>query len=132
MPVRLRRLLAKRQTITGSAIGETPHPRNFSPGNEPQGTKDLYVVMKKSLPKFKNEEQERDFWASHDSVDYIDWRKAKRVVLPNLKPSSQVISLRLPKPMLEQLKSLANKRDVPYQTLLKIFIAERIKAELES
>ena len=87
--------------------------------------------MKKALPKFRDEEQERKFWASHDSADFIDWRKAKRMLLPNLKPSSQGISLRLPKPMLEQLKLLANKRDVPYQSLLKIFIAERLKAEFE-
>ncbi|MGO9455064.1 MAG: BrnA antitoxin family protein [Candidatus Binataceae bacterium] len=87
--------------------------------------------MKKTLPKFKSEEQEQEFWASHDSTDFIDWRKAKKVLLPNLRPSSQVISLRLPKPMLEQLKLLANKRDVPYQSLLKMFIADRLKIELE-
>ena len=88
--------------------------------------------MKKALPKFKSEEQEREFWASHDSTEFVDWRKGKRVALPNLKPSSQTISLRLPKPMLERLKLLANKRDVPYQSLLKMFVAERLKAELEA
>ena len=88
--------------------------------------------MKKALPKFKSEEQEREFWASHDSTEFVDWRKGKRVALPNLKPSSQTISLRLPKPMLERLKLLANKRDVPYQSLLKMFLAERLKAELEA
>ncbi len=88
--------------------------------------------MKKALPKFKSEEQERKFWASHDSTEFVDWRKGKRVALPNLKPSSQTISLRLPKPMLERLKLLANKRDVPYQSLLKMFLAERLKAELEA
>ncbi len=70
--------------------------------------------MKKVLPKFRTEDAEREFWASHDSVGYIDWRKGKRVTLPNLKPSSQTISIRLPKPMLDRLKLLANKRDVPY------------------
>ncbi len=88
--------------------------------------------MKKALPKFKSEDSEREFWAQHDSVDFIDWRKAKRVTFPNLRPSSQTISLRLPKPMLDRLKLLANKRDVPYQSLLKMFVAERLKAEFES
>ena len=87
--------------------------------------------MKKALPKFKSEEAEREFWAAHDSTEFIDWRKGRRVTLPNLKPSSQTISLRLPKPMLDRLKLLANKRDVPYQSLLKVFVAERLKAELK-
>ena len=87
--------------------------------------------MKKALPKFKNEEAEREFWAKHDSTDFIDWRRAKRTTLPNLKPSSQTISLRLPKPMLDRLKQLANKRDVPYQSLLKMFVADRLEAELK-
>jgi predicted DNA binding CopG/RHH family protein len=88
--------------------------------------------MKKRLPKFTNEDQEREFWSQHDSADYLDWRQAERVVLPNLRPSSQTISLRLPKPMVDQLKLLANKRDVPYQSLLKIFVAERLKAEFKN
>jgi predicted DNA binding CopG/RHH family protein len=88
--------------------------------------------MKKPIPRFKSEDAEREFWATHDSTDYVDWRKAKRVALANLKPSSQTISLRLPKPMLDRLKLLAHKRDVPYQSLLKMFVAERLKAELES
>lgn len=87
--------------------------------------------MKKRIPKFKNEHAEQEFWSAHDSVDYIDWRKAKRVILPKLKPSSQTISLRLPKPMLDLLKLLANKHDVPYQSLLKMFLADRLKAEWE-
>ena len=86
--------------------------------------------MIKKLPKFKDEDEEREFWASHDSADYIDWKKAKRVTLPNLKPSVKKISLRLPESMLEELKLLANKRDVPYQSLLKIFLSERIEKEL--
>jgi len=93
---------------------------------------DLAVIMKKPIPKFKSEDAEREFWATHDSADYIDWRKSKRVILPNLKPSSQTISLRLPKPMLDRLKLLANKRDVPYQSLLKMFVADRLKAEFGS
>ncbi|MGB9380087.1 BrnA antitoxin family protein [Candidatus Binatus sp.] len=88
--------------------------------------------MKKVVPRFKTEDAEREFWASHDSTDYIEWRKARRSTLPKLKPSSQTISIRLPKPMLDRLKLLANKRDVPYQSLLKIFVAERLKAEFKS
>lgn len=87
--------------------------------------------MKKPIPRFKNEEAEREFWASHDSTDFIEWRRAKRTTLPNLKPSSQTISLRLPKPMLARLKQLANKRDVPYQSLLKMFVADRLAVELQ-
>jgi predicted DNA binding CopG/RHH family protein len=87
--------------------------------------------MKKPIPRFKNEDAEREFWASHDSTDFIDWRKAGRATLPNLKPSSQTISLRLPKPMLARLKQLAHKRDVPYQSLLKMFVADRLAAELQ-
>jgi len=87
--------------------------------------------MEKTLPKFKSEDAERKFWASHDSVGFIDWRKGKHVTLPNLKPSSQTISLRLAKPMLDRLKLLAHKRDEPYQSVLKMFLADRMKAELK-
>lgn len=86
---------------------------------------------RKRIPKFKNEDQEREFWSKHDSTDYLDWKTAKRVTLPNLKPSVKTISIRLPQMMLEEPKLLANKRDVPYQSLLKMFLAERIEAELE-
>lgn len=86
--------------------------------------------MKKKIPKFENEDQERDFWAGHDSTEYVGWDKAKRMKFPNLKPSTRTISIRLPESMLEDLKMLANKRDVPYQSLLKIFLAERIREEL--
>ncbi|MFV1950422.1 MAG: BrnA antitoxin family protein, partial [Nitrospinota bacterium] len=83
--------------------------------------------MKKRIPKFKNEDEERDFWASHDSTEYVNWKEGKKVILYNLKPSIKTISLRLPESMFEELKLLANKRDVPYQSLLKIFLAERIE-----
>jgi predicted DNA binding CopG/RHH family protein len=83
----------------------------------------------KKLPKFKTEAAERRFWAEHDSIEHIDWDRAHRVVLPNLKPSQTTISLRLPGMMLAELKRLANKRDVPYQSLLKMFLAERIDEE---
>jgi len=88
--------------------------------------------MNKKIPKFKNEDEERDFWAARDSTVYVNWKKAKRVVLPNLKPSVKTISLRLPEAMLEELKLLAHKRDVPYQSLLKIFLSERIREELKA
>jgi predicted DNA binding CopG/RHH family protein len=87
--------------------------------------------MRSVIPKFKSENKERAFWAKHDSTEFIDWRRAKKVVLPNLKPSVKTISIRLPEMMLEELKLLANKRDIPYQSLLKIFLAERLKDELE-
>ena len=85
----------------------------------------------KDIPKFKNEEEERQFWAEHDSTEYVDWSKAARGVFPNLKPSTKTISLRLPESMLEELKLLANKNDVPYQSLVKVFLSERIESELQ-
>jgi predicted DNA binding CopG/RHH family protein len=86
----------------------------------------------KKLPKFKSEDEEREFWANHDSTEYVDWEEATTVVMPKLKPSLKTISLRLPETMLEELKLLANKRDVPYQSLLKMFLAERISKEFHS
>ena len=85
----------------------------------------------KKLPTFSSEEAERKFWAEHDSTEYVDWSKAKRAVFPNLKPSTKTISLRLPETLLAELKLLANKRDVPYQSLLKVFLAERVESELQ-
>jgi len=79
--------------------------------------------------QFKSEAAERAFWQETDTADFVDWSKAKRVRFPNLKPSTATISLRLPESMLEELKVLANQRDVPYQSLLKVFLAERIAAE---
>lgn len=87
---------------------------------------------KKSLPHFATEAEERKFWESHDTADYVDWSRAQRVVFPNLKPSTTTISLRLPSPLLADLKVLANKRDVPYQSLLKVFVAERVASEQRS
>jgi predicted DNA binding CopG/RHH family protein len=88
--------------------------------------------MKKKVPEFQNEDAERKFWVTHDSTEFVDWKRAKKTVLPNLKPSVKTISLRLPESMLEELKLLANKRDVPYQSLLKIFLSERIREELRA
>lgn len=84
----------------------------------------------KPIPKFESEDEEQRFWAGEDSADYIDWSRARRVRLPYLKPSTKTISLRLPESLLESLKILANKRDVPYQSLLKLFLAERIEQEI--
>ena len=88
------------------------------------------MPTKKQIPKFESEDHERDFWETHDSTDYLDWNKAERVTLSNLKPSTKTISIRLPESMLDELKLLANKRDVPYRALLKIYLAERIDQEL--
>lgn len=84
----------------------------------------------KKIPKFKSEDEEREFWVKEDSTEYIDWENARKVISPDLKPSLKTISLRLPELMLAELKLLANKRDIPYQSLLKMFLAERIEKEL--
>lgn len=86
-------------------------------------------MKRKKTPQFKSEDAERRFWANADSTDHVDWDSAKRVVLPKLKPSQKTISLRLPAMMLAELKRLANKRDVPYQSLMKVFLAERLDKE---
>ncbi len=81
----------------------------------------------KPAPKFDDEAEERQFWETHDSSDYVDWSKAKQVSLPNLKPTTTSISLRLPSSLLDQIKIAANKRDVPYQSLIKTWLAEKVK-----
>jgi predicted DNA binding CopG/RHH family protein len=86
----------------------------------------------KPIPQFEHEAQEQTFWSSHDSTDYVDWSKAQRVPFGRLKPSTQTISIRLPAMLLEDLKRLAHKRDVPYQSLVKIFLAERVAQEHRS
>jgi len=80
----------------------------------------------KPIPKFKSEAEERQFWEAHDSADYLDWSKAERVGFPNLKLSTQAISIRLPISLLEQIKIEANKRDVPYQSLIKVWLMEKV------
>jgi len=85
----------------------------------------------KDIPTFKSDEEEREFWATHNSTEYIDWDSAEAVVLPKLKPSTKTISLRLPELMLNELRLIANKRDVPYQSLIKMFLKERIDQELK-
>jgi predicted DNA binding CopG/RHH family protein len=84
------------------------------------------MSKRKSIPVFKTEAEERKFWETHDSADYIDWSKAERVRFPNLKPSTTAISIRLPPGLLEQIKIAANKRDVPYQSLIKVWLAEKV------
>ena len=79
--------------------------------------------------RFASEERERAYWQATDTVGMVDWSRAERLRLPNLKPSTATISLRLPEGMLEELKVLANQRDVPYQSLVKMFLAERLAAE---
>ena len=80
-------------------------------------------------PRFRTEDEERAFWLKHDSTEYVDWRAGRRLRLPRLKPSTATISLRLPEALLDELKLLANQRDVPYQSLLKVFLAERLERE---
>ena len=82
----------------------------------------------KPLPKFSSEAQERAFWESHDSSVHIDWTKAKKVSLPNLKPTTKTISLRLPQHLLDSIKTAANARDVPYQSLIKVWLQEKLHA----
>ncbi len=86
----------------------------------------------KAIPKFRREGDERRFWETHDSTAYVDWSKARVVTFPNLKPSTETISLRLPAPLLSDLKALANRQDVPYQSLLKVFLADRVSAEWQT
>lgn len=88
--------------------------------------------MNKKIPTFASEDEEREFWSKAESTEYIDWSQSKETVLPNLKPSTKKISIRLPEIMIDELKLLANKRDIPYQSLLKIFLSEKIDQELHS
>jgi predicted DNA binding CopG/RHH family protein len=85
--------------------------------------------MKKQIPKFKSEDEERKFWAEEDTTEYIDWSQSRKTKFPNLKPSLRSISIRLPESLIERYKTLANKRDVPYQSLMKVFLTEKLEAE---
>ncbi|MCC7361172.1 MAG: BrnA antitoxin family protein [Anaerolineales bacterium] len=86
----------------------------------------------RKIPKFETEDQEREFWAKADSTEYVNWGQARQVQLTSLRPTTRVISIRLPETMLERLKLLANKRDVPYQSLLKTYVAEKLEEELRA
>ena len=92
----------------------------------------MRINTMKKIPKFITEDEERDFWANADSSSYVDWSKAQRALLPNIKPSLKTISLRLPELMIDELKLIANKKDVPYQSLIKIFLSERLSKELNA
>jgi predicted DNA binding CopG/RHH family protein len=83
----------------------------------------------KPIPKFRSDEEAGEFWLTHDTTEYFDWSKAQRVQFPKLRPSTTTISLRLPQGMLDELRILANQQDVPYQSLLKVYLAERLAAE---
>ena len=88
-------------------------------------------TTKKELPEFKNEMEERKFWEEHDSTDYLNWEESQVARFPKLKPTTKSISIRLPQDLIDDLKILANKRDVPYQSLLKVFLAEKIEDEFD-
>ncbi len=85
------------------------------------------MSRKADIPTFSSEEEERRYWETHDSADIVDWKKARKVRFPNLKPSTRSISLRLPESLLEDIKVEAHKRDVPYQSLIKIWLAEKVR-----
>lgn len=87
-------------------------------------------MKKKPIPRFDLEEKEQQFWSRHDSTDYVDWSQAQVVTMPELRPTLKTISLRLPASLIAELKLLANRQDVPYQSLLKMFLSERVREEL--
>ncbi len=88
--------------------------------------------MKKQIPKFKSEDDERKFWAKEDTTEYIDWSQARQTKFPKLKPSLRSISIRLPETLIERYKTLANKRDVPYQSLMKLYLTEKLEDEIKN
>ena len=85
--------------------------------------------QRKAVPEFANEDEERRFWEQNDSSDYLDWSKAQSVVMPNLKPTTKTISLRLPQHLLDSIKAAANARDVPYQSLIKVWLQEKLHGD---
>lgn len=87
-------------------------------------------MKNKTIPKFISEDKEREFWATHDATEFIDLSQAKSAIFPNLKPSAKSISIRLPQSLLDSIKVIANKRDIPYQSLMKILLAEAVEREL--
>ena len=88
------------------------------------------AFMKNPIPEFKNEDEEREFWATHDSADYVAWENAEKTIFPQLKPATKTISLRMSESMLNELRLLANKSDIPYQSLIKMILRERLDEEL--
>jgi predicted DNA binding CopG/RHH family protein len=89
-------------------------------------------MKEQQIPRFQSEEEEREFWATHDATDFIDFSHAQQALAPNLKPTLKTISIRLPEPLLESIKVLAHKRDVPYHSLMKMLLAEGIERELHA
>jgi len=81
----------------------------------------------KNIPVFRSEDEEREFWSTHDSTEYVDWNKAKEIIFPNLKPTVKPVNIKLPEWMLARIKSEANKNDIPYQTLIKIWLSEKLQ-----
>ncbi len=106
-----------------------PKSRSTRPSAKPKARAQAPL---KAIPHFRSEDEEREFWATADSTEYFDWSSARRVAFPNLKPSTETISLRLPQGLLDDLKVLANQRDVPYQSLLKVYLAERVAVERDA
>ncbi|WP_061298518.1 BrnA antitoxin family protein [Leptospira borgpetersenii] len=88
------------------------------------------MKTRKKIPHLKSESSEIDFWTKNDSVDYIDYSKAKKVSFPNLKPTTKMISLRLPEALIDRLKVMANKKDIPYQSLIKLLLSDKVEDEL--
>ena len=86
----------------------------------------------RQITKFKNEDDEREFWSTHDTTEYMDWSKARRLRFIKLRPSVRSISLRLPEALLERIKLLANRHDIPYQSLMKVYLSERVEKETVS
>jgi predicted DNA binding CopG/RHH family protein/uncharacterized protein with PIN domain len=107
-----------------TSVSVTPRAAKASRRSYPNS--EMLMSKLKSIPAFKTEAEEKRFWETHDSADYVDWSKAQRVRLPNLKPSTTAISIRLPLGLLEQVKIAANKRDAPYQSLIKMWLAEKV------
>ncbi|WP_078127784.1 BrnA antitoxin family protein [Leptospira alexanderi] len=89
------------------------------------------MKTRKKIPHLKSESTEIDFWSKNDSADYIDYSKAKKVSFPNLKPTTKMISLRLPEALIERLKVMANKKDIPYQSLIKLLLSDKVEEELK-
>jgi predicted DNA binding CopG/RHH family protein len=85
--------------------------------------------IKQTIPAFKTEAEEKAFWESHDTTDFVDWTTAQKVTLPNLRPSTKTISLRLPQHLLDGIKVAANARDVPYQSLIKVWLKEKLQSQ---
>lgn len=117
--------------VSNSECEEVFFNRPLIVGDDKRHSASEKSIMKKSkeFPRFKNEEDERKFWGTHDSTDFVDWGQAEILAFPNLRPTMKTISLRLPEFVLDELRAMAQKRDVSYQSLIKIFIKDRIDQE---